>query len=464
MSAILEGSTLGFGDVDAFLALLDEDDLAPPGADVWVARAPGRLDVMGGIADYSGSLVLELPLAEATLCAVARRPDRRICVLSAGGGDGVRSSSFEIDLGDLESAGAPIEYEAARTLFARDPRRSWGAYVAGVWLVLMRERGVRFRHGASLRISSSVPEGKGVSSSAALEVAAIYAVAGAFGIALDPREAALLCQTAENRVVGAPCGVMDQMTAACGEADALLALRCRPAELEGMISVPADLALWGIDSGLRHAVSGSDYGAVRAGAFMGRRIIVELAGGAAPYLADLPPSLFAARYAERIPERMRGADFLALYGALDDPVTRIEPEREYAVRAPTAHPIAEGARVRAFAKLLAEGSGASRELLGELMFQSHASYGACGLGTDRTDLLVELVRGEGPGQGLYGARITGGGSGGTVAILARRGADAALARVVARFRAETGHDPHIFSRSSPGAARFGHLRARTDLR
>jgi L-arabinokinase len=127
-------------------------------------------------------------------------------------------------------------------------------------------------------VASDVPEGKGVSSSAALEVAVMTAIAAAFDIVLPPREIAILCQKVENLVVGAPCGVMDQMTAACGEADRLLALRCQPAELQGHVALPEDLTVFGIDSGIRHAVSGADYVSVRVGAFMGYRILAEAAG------------------------------------------------------------------------------------------------------------------------------------------------------------------------------------------
>src|SRR4029078_8834529 len=99
-------------------------------------------------------------------------------------------------------------------------------------------RGVQFRSGARILIASRVPEGKGVSSSAALEVATAQAVAAAFEISIDPTDIALLCQKVENHLAGAPCGVMDQMTAACGEANRLLALICQPAELLPSIPIP----------------------------------------------------------------------------------------------------------------------------------------------------------------------------------------------------------------------------------
>ena len=89
------------------------------------------------------------------------------------------------------------------------------------------------------------------------------------------------------------------------------------------------------------------------------------------------------------------------------------------------------------------------------MYESHASYVACGLGSPGTDRLVELVRAEGQAAGLYGARITGGGSGGTVAVLGRKDASAAIARVADAYERATGHRPHMFAGSSPGVLAFG---------
>ena len=140
-------------------------------------------------------------------------------------------------------------------------------------------------------------------------------------------------------------------------------------------------------------------------------------------------------------------------------MTRVEPERSYAVRQPTAHPVYEHYRVRSFAELLTNSAGERRcELLGELMYQSHASYSACGLGSEGTDLLVKLVREAGPARGLYGAKITGGGSGGTVAVFGRAAAHAAVMNIAERYANETSRAPQVFSGSSPGAAAFGHLR------
>jgi L-arabinokinase len=324
-----------------------------------------------------------------------------------------------------------LDYAAAREYFRRDSEHRWAAYIAGTLLVLFHECGARC-DGIRILLDSRVPDGKGVSSSAAIEVATMQAICAALDIGIEPRALALLCQTVENRVVGAACGVMDQMTAAGGEQDCLLKLLCQPADVQGTVEVPHEIAFWGIDSGIRHSVSGSDYSSVRIGAFMGYRIIADLAGlpvrvdpNAAlveipdarwkGYLANLTPAEFE-QYRQQIPERMRGAEFLARFHGTTDAVTQVDPQRIYNTRQPTAHPVYENFRVWRFAELLVERLGESPfEQLGELMYESHASYSACGLGSEGTDLLVNLVRASGPKNGLYGAKITGGGSGGTVA-------------------------------------------------
>jgi L-arabinokinase len=477
---IVSGNAHALRDVTEFIESLDQfETFFEPQPELTIARAPGRLDVMGGIADYSGSLVLELPIAEATMVALQKDDSRQLRIVSLLD---TETLSLEMPLSDLERDGEPIEYDEAQRYFKIDDSRHWAAYVAGVFLVLSRELGVRFDRGARLLISSRVPEGKGVSSSAALEVATMSAVAAAFDIEVGPRELALLCQRVENLVVGAPCGVMDQMTAVCGEANHLLSLVCQPAELQGSLKLPEDLAVWGLDSGMRHSIGGGDYGSVRAGTFMGYRIIAEIAGFKVQtsdehvviddprwggYLANLLPSEFEEEFAAHMPESLLGEEFIERYGGTTDRVTKVEGERRYAIRAPTEHAIYESFRVKKFAELLDRQADrpslGDKMAMGELMYASHESYSACGLGSHGTDLLVELVRSQGVDRGLFGAKITGGGSGGTVAVLGSSDAEPVLFDLAQRYAAMTGHEPYNFRGSSPGSAAFGNIVVRKNI-
>ncbi|KAM3192981.1 hypothetical protein ACQJBY_069883 [Aegilops geniculata] len=163
-----------------------------------------------------------------------------------------RAPTFDMDLSDFMDGDKPISYEKAREFFCQDPSRKWAAYVSGTILILMTELGVQFTDSMSILVSSAVPEGKGVSSSASVEVATMSAIAAAYGLNITPRDLALLCQKVENHVVGAPCGVMDQMASACGEANKLLAMVCQPAEVKELVMIPSHIRFWGLDSGIRH--------------------------------------------------------------------------------------------------------------------------------------------------------------------------------------------------------------------
>lgn len=484
MYRIVQGSTHGLQDVARFVEVINtlEQNEAPEARSLFnqekeliVARAPGRLDVMGGIADYSGSLVLQLPLAEATCVALQLASDRTLRILSLGEKTDGRSPYFEMCLDDFEESGRASDYQSAQKYFRKSPATQWTAYVAGAFLVLMKELKISFKTGASILIYSEVPEGKGVSSSAALEVAVMAAVAAAFKIEIHPQQLARLCQKVENLIVGAPCGIMDQMTSACGKAHQLLSLLCQPAILHEPLRIPDHLAFWGIDSGVAHSISGADYTTVRVGAFMGYRIIAKLAGCSVSsaggqhhvrvddvrwngYLANITPSVYEHDYAAHVPEEIKGNAFIALYHGTTDEVTEINPERVYRVARPTAHPIYEHFRVRTFAALLHHSkSQMAMQQLGELMYQSHSSYSACGLGSHGTDRLVELAREAGIEKGIYGAKITGGGSGGTVAVLGAVDAGHAIAEICNRYAEEAKQDPKIFSGSSMGADDFGHV-------
>ncbi|KAK1275670.1 L-arabinokinase [Acorus gramineus] len=436
--------------------------------EIFVARAPGRLDVMGGIADYSGSLVLQMPIREACHVAVQRNHPSKHKLwkhalarqnakrqgptpVSYGSELSNRAPTFDMDLSDLLDGDQPITYEEAHKYFAQDPSQKW--------------------------VSSAVPEGKGVSSSASVEV--------------------------ENRIVGAPCGVMDQMTSACGEANKLLAMVCQPAEVKELVVIPTHIRFWGIDSGIRHSVGGADYGSVRIGTFMGRKMIKStasallsqsLANGGNPshnvnginsdefeehgidlvraeasldYLCNLSTQRYEAVYAKKIPEYMLGETFLEKYTDHNDSVTVIDPKCKYGVRAPTKHPIYENFRVKAFKALLTAATTDDQlSSLGELMYQCHYSYNDCGLGSDGTDRLVKLVQEmqyhRNENGSLFGAKITGGGSGGSVCVMGKNCVQSSqdILEIQQRYKAATGFLPHIFEGSSPGAGTFGYLKVR----
>jgi galactokinase len=179
------------------------------------------------------------------------------------------------------------------------------------------------------------------------------------------------------------------------------------------------------------------------------------------YLANVGSDAFR-RFERDVPEALDGDVFLDRYQGTTDVVTSVDPARRYAIRTPTAHPIYEHERVTEWARLLAASPSAAAGLdaarLGALMYESHASYSACGLGSEGTDRLVSHARTAGRGRGIHGAKITGGGSGGTVAILADASAGDTVHTLAREYAGESGRDAYVFEGTSPGADRIGAIR------
>lgn len=378
------------------------------------ATSPGRLDVMGGIADYSGALVLQMPLRERTTVTLVRSfDDGRLLIRS----EGALAEIFYQEL--LDDAQRP-DYQKAQQFFKNQPHLHWASYVVGCLMVLQREKGIIPR-GFEILVASEVPIGKGVSSSAALEVATLKALGNYYQLRFEGTELPLLAQQVENLIVGAPCGLMDQLASYFGKPNHLLPILCQPDILGAPIALPHNVRFVGIDSDVRHSVGGASYGDVRTAAFMGLAIINAHRSQPLSYLTHLSTDAFEQQYAALLPQNMTGNDFLQQYHRTTDQATTVRPEGQYVVYQATAHPIYEHERVGYFADTLrqfehTEIPPETLQQLGQWMYASHKSYSDCGLGSKATDRLVEMVRQQ-HGRGVYGAKITGGGSGGTVCVL-----------------------------------------------
>jgi galactokinase len=440
------------------------------GRPIFIGRCPGRLDLMGGNVDYTGGLVFEATIREATWGAVQLRDDRRVVfwdpqMAARGWQDKVE---FEFD--------ALTDVAAVRRMVNADPRVRWTAYALGNFFLLAQRYPHAVKTGANVYLQSEVPLNKGVSSSAAVEIAVMKPAALAYGIDLNGIELAEACQWVENVIAESACGIMDQAAATLGDEDYVLPLLCQPCQPFPLVRLPEALHCWAVDSGVSHAVTGIEYEAARAAAFMGYKLIcdweglpvIEDAHSSIPrftdprwrgYLSEVTPSVFRSKYELRLPERMPGSEFLREGQFHPDPFTTVRPEIQYRVRNCARYAIEENQRIQLFVELargaVAHASETAYGLMGDLMFQSHYSYTECGLGNGATDLLVELVREQGAAAGLYGAKVTGGGAGGTVAILGQRNAKEAFERVV-RAYAEARHiEPYVIDGSSMGADRFG---------
>jgi galactokinase len=448
--------------------------------EILINRTPGRLDLMGGNDDYTGGLVFETTIREATLAAVQARLDRSVRFHNPAVKEIGWQDQIEFSLTDLQEDGRLKPLEAVREWINRDPKSSWSAYILGDLYFLLQKFPEKVTHGFSLYLESDVPLGKGVSSSAALEAAPMKAMAEMYGIQVKGVELAEWTQWVEIALTQSACGIMDQLSVVMGDEGYFVPMLCQPCQPKPLVRLPETLRLWGIDSGVRHSVAGIEYESARAATFMGYRFLCDWEklepvldeSGALPrwaepkwngYLANLSPSQFRALYEARLPESLSGAEFSKTHTIHLDPFTPVRPEVVYPVRAATRYAVEENWRVQSFFSLISRPAelrdACTGALLGELMYLAHLGYGECGLGSEATDQIVSLVRDE-KSHDLLGAKITGGGAGGTVAILGWNTpvAEQAFQRVLAKYAAWSRSDPYVFSGSSAGCDKFGVVR------
>jgi galactokinase len=334
------------------------------------ADAPGRVNLIGEHTDYSGGFVLPVAIPQRTRVELATRV-----------GPLVRAWSANVE---------PQEIEEYR-LGDEEPGHGWLDYVQGVTEVL-RQAGHTLR-GFDLRIESDVPYGGGLSSSAALEVSLLRALREAFHLDLDDVQLALAGQKAENDLVGAPVGIMDQMASSLAQPGVALFIDTRSLAYE-QVHLPADTELAVINSGVAHNHAAGDYRT--------RRAECERAAGllGVPALRDLGP------------------ETLGRVLTLPDPINR---------RA--RHVITENQRVLDAVAAMRRGDALA---LGRLFSASHASQrDDYAVSVPEVDLLVTLAEAE---PAVLGARLTGGGFGGSIVALVRRGeASGVAARVAAEY-------------------------------
>jgi galactokinase len=350
-------------------------------------RAPGRVNLIGEHTDYNEGFVMPVAISFSTFVTISSRTDRKLSLFSEN-----FSAEVEFDLDDPSPT----------------PQGDWTDYPRGVAITLERA-GYRLT-GATLRIRGEVPIGAGLSSSAAIEVAACTALLNSSGFAVEPADIAKLCQRAENEFVGMRCGIMDQFVSSCGQAGKALMLDCRSLDYE-LLPLPPGARLVICNTMVKHALLTGEYNKRRS----------ECEAGVRHFALSLPNV--------RSLRDVKQSD-LKRYG---DDLSEVIYRR-------CRHVITENARVIEAAKALQQNDLAS---FGGFMDESHRSLrDDFEVSCKELDLMVELAQQV---PGVYGARMTGGGFGGcTVNLVDGENVDE-FKRIVAQGYSEvTGLVPDIY--------------------
>ncbi len=335
----------------------------------YVVRAPGRVNLIGDHTDYTSGLVLPIAIDRA-LWVAAHITDEPIVEVHSAHFD----QSVRIALGDV----------------AADHTAPWSSYVVGVITLLLRQ-GIALR-GVQLWIGGDLAPGAGLASSAALEVGVALAMLHSADVKRSPVALATLCREAEQEFAQSPCGIMDQLCCTSARAGHALLIDCRSMTTQ-QIPLNLDNAVVAvIDSGVQHSISGSEYAARR------RECSAALAT-----IQSIDPSVRSLRDVteDRIASCAEHLD--------DTLVQRIR------------HVATENARVAQAAGALQDGDV---QTFGRLMTESHASLrDDFEVSCEELDAIVSTAAGT---DGIYGARLTGGGFGGCVIALASTDAVEAL--------------------------------------
>jgi galactokinase len=353
---------------------------------VRVFRAPGRVNLIGEHTDYSLGFVLPVALDMATYIASAPSGDGKLRIYSED-----RKEMREFDAAEI--AGLERAHQ-------------WTDYPIGVARELVRA-GFPVAP-ANLLIRSTVPEGSGLSSSAALEVSSALAFLN--GRALEPLKLALLCQRAEREFVGMPCGIMDQYISVFGREHAAVRIDCRSLE-HRLVPLPEGIAFVAVNTMVKHALAGSAY----------RERVQECAAAV-----------------ERIKTRYPQVE--SLRDVSPAQFQTVEQDLPEVVRRRARHVVTEDARVEAFVEASTAGD---LDTMARLLVESHRSLQHdYEVSCRELDFLVDTALGV---AGVLGSRMTGGGFGGCTVTMLRPGAVPRFRSEIARaYQAEFGVAPQIY--------------------
>ncbi|MBI4906655.1 MAG: galactokinase [Acidobacteria bacterium] len=353
-------------------------------------RAPGRVNLIGEHTDYNDGFVMPAALAFETVVKIKPRSDRTVTLHSKQFVDPVQ---FSLDEADAQ------------------PRNAWSDYVQGVAIEL-EQAGYRLQ-GADLAIDSNVPVGAGLSSSAALEVSSGLALSTVAGHTIERKELARICQRAENEFVGMKCGIMDQFISLHGEPNHAVLLDCRSLEYRA-VPLPEHVRIVVCNTMVKHQLNGSEYNARRQDC-MDAALLLGVAT-----LRDIGYEQFCVMQ-DSLPERVR-------------------------MRA--SHVIQEIERTERAADVLELGD---LEQFGRFLFESHETLrDLYEVSCAELDLMVKLAQEQ---EGVYGARMTGGGFGGcTVNLVEAEHTERFRTQVAAAYRQATGIQPEIYVCAASGGA------------
>lgn len=438
------------------------------GGSVGIARAPAVVDVMGGIGEDTGSLVLTATAARSFCAGAWSVAGDRVTVAFAN--DDANVAPAEVVL--PRSALAATD-EAAGNILTHC-RDNDALDLAPALLTLHRAltAGIipPLDQGLHIVVHTDYPDSADLGRHHVHAATVIDALCRRFGLDVDRLARARVCAEAIESMEGL-YHLRKIVSALCGPADgSLLQLRFQENVLCELLELPPGIVIKTIATRLERPTTRHRLIETRTCAEMGHRVIraIQQQDGMAPEVAAsrlsaITPAEYVERYRDRMPSKITRDAFVKRFGTVRglDGDSEVNPKGIYKIRSRAEHHIYENRRVHEFATHLvrARRNGGMSALVaaGELMYASHWSHSQrCGIGGVEPDRLVGFIRSHGPNAGLFGAKVTAGGEGGELVVLMRgdEQAEAALADAVAQAEAASNQAVHIFNGSLPDAGSF----------
>lgn len=434
-----------------------------PGSSGMLARTIIPLNVMGGIAESAGALLLHAALAETVSAAVRRNSPGQVLInwYDSDGQNG--APPFVVAINELRSADGL--FLPAADIIERFGRKLNGPGLAllGAWVEAVREELFPVGENGWSLGGVGCP---GLSTMSALKAplvtAVLHAAAALHGVPLDACRVTAIAVAVQHDWLGWPLGVGDAHAATSGTVGGLQQFRSDMRKFAGTLELPPALEIIGVDCGTESTDARHTNQHVRAAAAMGRVLVRRIMehdkldlGTWNGHLSGLSMTDYVERFRDRLPMKMKGKEFLDRFGDPGDPYAPVKPELLYKVRSRTEHMVYEHARATHFTEFISRGVRKSDPQAyidaGELMYASHWSYGQrCGLGGVETDYLVSQFRQAGKDRDILGAKICGRGCGGMVAVFKRATpvAEQALADVCGAYQQQMKRMPSVLRQAT----------------
>ncbi|HTV47827.1 MAG TPA: hypothetical protein VMG59_05235 [Phycisphaerae bacterium] len=450
-----------------------------------IASAPARIDVLGGLACQAGGAVAQMALPRRATVGLAWQSSGILNIKLRQPGltpERQLQIPFKSVLGEGELP-SPAQVRANIGL-----QQTWANPFAAVFYVLahdgwlaaldrMQDAGGNRISGATIVIESGISEASAQANVTASTAALLQALVQSLHLAINTLDKALLIQRAQNLFSPGSSHVVDALTvlsAQDGPPAHLLRYGTQPNELLGQISLPENLRIMALDTGVKILRPSQTMQLLRTTGAMGLRIVEtvyhDLGQQHAPlhgYLGNLSPVVYRRYFRGLLPRRLRGSDFLRSYGALSPAEGEIVTENIYRVRAAADHLMSELEHAENFLQAMEELSEppqgaltrAQRELIlrraGRLLTASQHSYRLrLGLSCPEVDWLIQQFIATDPKDGIYGARISECGGGGTVVLLMDNTPQAtdALLKVISEYPRQTGYKLDVQAAGAKGSA------------